>query len=181
MDSVLSREQKRDFFKRGFSRRNFGRIAAMITAGAALPFYNEPALAQLSKVAAPPDAVKINANENPLGPCHEAARGDPQDRRQTAAATCTSETDKFQETARRAGRRSSPSYVTPYAGSSAPLHQAVLAFTSPRKPFVTADPGYEAGERAARVHRRQSHPRAADQDLRARREGHGRGQSRTPA
>src|SRR5262249_40755862 len=41
-------------------------------------------------------------------------------------------------------------YVQPYAGSSAPLHQAVLAFTSPTKPFVTADPGYEAGERAAR-------------------------------
>ena len=42
-----------------------------------------------------------------------------------------------------------PSYVQPYAGSSAPLHQAVLAFTSPTRPFVTADPGYEAGERAA--------------------------------
>jgi histidinol-phosphate/aromatic aminotransferase/cobyric acid decarboxylase-like protein len=41
-------------------------------------------------------------------------------------------------------------YVQPYAGSSAPLHQAVLAFTSPERPFVTADPGYEAGERAAR-------------------------------
>jgi histidinol-phosphate aminotransferase len=41
-------------------------------------------------------------------------------------------------------------YVHPYAGSSAPLHQAVLAFTGPTKPFVTADPGYEAGERAAR-------------------------------
>jgi len=43
-----------------------------------------------------------------------------------------------------------PNYVHPYAGSSAPLHQAVLAFTSPSKPFVTADPGYEAGERAAK-------------------------------
>ena len=42
----------------------------MMGAGAAaLPFYNEPALAQLSKVDAPPDAVLLNANENPLGPC----------------------------------------------------------------------------------------------------------------
>jgi len=73
MDSVLTREQKRDFLQRGFSRRNFGRIAAMITAGAALPFYNEPALAQLSARNIPPDAVKIDANENPLGPCPEAA------------------------------------------------------------------------------------------------------------
>jgi histidinol-phosphate aminotransferase len=39
--------------------------------------------------------------------------------------------------------------VQPYAGSSAPLHQAVLGFTSPTRPFVTADPAYEAPERAA--------------------------------
>ena len=45
----------------------------MIAGGAVLPFYNEPALAQLSAVRnMPPDAVKINANENPLGPCTEA-------------------------------------------------------------------------------------------------------------
>jgi histidinol-phosphate/aromatic aminotransferase/cobyric acid decarboxylase-like protein len=42
-----------------------------------------------------------------------------------------------------------PAYVQTYAGSSAPLHQAVLAFCSPIHPMVTADPGYEAGERAA--------------------------------
>src|SRR5947209_15010400 len=62
-----------DLAKRGFTRRSFGRIAAMMGAGAAaLPFYNEPALAQFSKVDAPPDAILINANENPLGPCKEA-------------------------------------------------------------------------------------------------------------
>ena len=40
-----------------------------------LPFYNEPALAQLSmlKGEIPADAVRINANENPMGPCPEAA------------------------------------------------------------------------------------------------------------
>jgi histidinol-phosphate/aromatic aminotransferase/cobyric acid decarboxylase-like protein len=36
-----------------------------------------------------------------------------------------------------------------YAGSSAPLHQSVVAFCSKDRPFVKADPGYEAGERAA--------------------------------
>src|SRR5439155_4941292 len=75
MQTFLSEEQKHDFVSRGFSRRSFGRIAAVIGAGAALPFYNEPALAQLSAIRGPmpPDAVKINANENPLGPCPEAA------------------------------------------------------------------------------------------------------------
>ena len=61
MNAVLTDEQKQEFLARGFSRRTLGRIAAMMTAGAALPFYNEPALAQLSKVSAPPDAVLINA------------------------------------------------------------------------------------------------------------------------
>src|SRR5947209_4431971 len=67
-------ELKSDLIPRGFSRRSFARIASVLTAGAALPFYNEAALAQLSLVRdIPPDAVKINANENPMGPCSEAA------------------------------------------------------------------------------------------------------------
>jgi histidinol-phosphate aminotransferase len=135
--------------QRGFSRRSFGRIAAMITAGAALPFYNEPAMAQLSMVRGmPPDAVKINANENPLGPCKEAADAIysivPKGGRYLYE-----ETFEFTKTmAEVEGLK--PNYIHAYAGSSAPLHQAVLAFTSPTKSFVTADPGYEAGERAAK-------------------------------
>src|SRR5947209_7129547 len=72
MTNLLSEDQRRDMLKRGFTRRNFGRIAAMIGGAAAMPFYNEPALAQLSRVDAPPDSVFINSNENPLGPCKEA-------------------------------------------------------------------------------------------------------------
>ena len=56
----------------GLSRREFARrAAALLTAGAALPFYNESALAQdLKAIAAiPADAVRLNANENPMGPC----------------------------------------------------------------------------------------------------------------
>src|SRR5208283_4517223 len=37
-----------------------------------------------------------------------------------------------------------------YAGSSEPLHYTVMAFTSPKASYVTADPGYEAGMHAAR-------------------------------
>src|SRR5882757_3713409 len=74
MPATLNADQQTDLIRRGVSRRNFGRIATVLTAGATLPFYNEPALAQLSMVKnMPADAVKINANENPLGPCPEAA------------------------------------------------------------------------------------------------------------
>jgi histidinol-phosphate aminotransferase len=153
MPSVLSAEQKADFLSRGFSRRSFGRLATVMTAGAALPFYNEHALAQLSMVRdMPPDAVKINANENPMGPCPEAAdamynvikkggRYMYEDTYALADAMGTVE-----------GLKSgySQSYIEIFAGSSAPLHQAVLAFCSKDKPFVKGDPGYEAGERAAK-------------------------------
>ncbi len=75
MTNVLPVEHKRELLTRGFSRRSFGRFATLLGAGAAtLPFYNEPAMAQLSNIGPlPPGAVKINANENPLGPCPEAA------------------------------------------------------------------------------------------------------------
>jgi len=146
----LTTQEQRELLKRGFSRRNFGRFAAMITAGATLPFYNEPALAQLSmlKGPMPADAVKINANENPLGPCPEAAEA-IYNITQKGGRYLYEETFELQKVlAEQEGLK--PNYVQPYAGSSAPLHQAVLAFTSPSKPFVTADPGYEAGERAAK-------------------------------
>ncbi len=130
------------------SRRGFSRMAALLAAGASLPFYNETTLAQLSRSGPiPPDAIKINANENPLGPCPEAAE---------AIAKVVAkggrymyeETDTFAKTlAELEGL--DPEYIMPFAGSSDPLHRAVLAFTSKEKPFVTADPGYEAGSRAA--------------------------------
>ena len=148
MKTVLSEQQQRELENRGFSRRMLGRIATVMTAGAALPFYNEPALAQLSKVEAPPDAVLINANENPLGPCKEA-REAVHNMIQHGGRYRYSEADRVRTLlAEQEGVKLS--YVAVHAGSSGPLHQAVLAFTSPAKPFVTGNPGYEAGERAAR-------------------------------
>jgi histidinol-phosphate aminotransferase len=44
-----------------------------------------------------------------------------------------------------------PEYVRVYPGSSAPLCYSVVAFTSPKKSYVTADPGYEAGMFTAAV------------------------------
>ncbi len=145
----LTPEQEMRFLQRGFSRRSFGRIAVLAGAGAAsLPFFNEPALAQLSRVDAPEDAVLINANENPLGPCKEA--------REAAYRMIAhggryryGEGDKVERLL--AGQEGvQQNYVRVHAGSSGPLHQAVLAFTSPTKSLVTADPGYESPGRAAR-------------------------------
>jgi histidinol-phosphate aminotransferase len=145
---TLTVQEQKEFLARGFSRRNLGKIAAMITAGASLPFYNEPALAQLSKIEnAPPDAVMINANENPLGPCEEARNAVHAIVNQ-GGRYLYGETDKVAALlSQQEGIK--PNYVRIYPGSSGPLHQAVLAFTSPKKPLVMGDPGYEAGGRAA--------------------------------
>lgn len=130
------------------TRRNFGRISSLLAAGAALPFHNEAAMAQLSMVGPmPPDAVKINANENPLGPCKEAIEA-------MQAVVPNGGRYRFEEGFAMAATLGDveglkPQYVMPFAGSSDPLHRAVLTFTSPSKAFVVADPGYEAGGRAA--------------------------------
>jgi histidinol-phosphate aminotransferase len=147
MTNLLSDKQQEHFLSRGFSRRNFGRIATMLTAGATLPFYNEPALAQLSRVDAPSDAVFINSNENPLGPC-EAARAAASAMIAQGGRYLFGESTKVKNIlAQQEGV--SPESVTIYPGSSNPLTWAVLAFCSPTKPYVVADPGYEAGARAA--------------------------------
>jgi len=149
MQACLNDAQKTDLLSRGFSRRSFGRIAAMITAGASLPFYNEPAMAQLSAVRnMPPDAVKINANENPLGPCPEALDAIYKVAK-NGGRYLYEETFGFTELlAEQEGVKAN--YVQPYAGSSAPLHQAVLGFCSPTKAYVACDPGYESGASAAK-------------------------------
>ena len=149
MSPFFNAEQSADLLKRGFSRRSFGRLATVITAGATLPFYNERALAQLSMVKnMPADAVKINANENPMGPCPEAADA-IYNVVKKGGRYMYEETFTMQETlAQVCGVK--PKYVTPYAGSSDPLHRSVLSFCSKDHPFVKADPGYEAGERAAK-------------------------------
>src|SRR5579875_229221 len=155
MASVLTVDQRRDFLRRGFSRRSFGRIATVLTAGATLPFYNERALAQLSMVKnMPADAVKINANENPMGPSPEAADAIYNSVKKGGRYMYEETYTLAEAMAEVEGLKSSydphESMVEIFAGSSAPLHQAVLAFCSKERPFVKADPGYEAGERAAK-------------------------------
>jgi histidinol-phosphate aminotransferase len=151
MNNVLTPEIKQELIQRGYSRRSFGRFATLMTAGAALPFYNEGVLAQgLSAMRGPipADAVKINANENPLGPCPEAAEA-------IYGVVKKGGRYLYEETFAFSKLQGDleglkPNYVMPFAGSSAPLHQAVMAFTSPERPLIMGDPGYEAADRAAR-------------------------------
>jgi histidinol-phosphate aminotransferase len=68
------------FLRKGFSRRQLGRIATLLTAGSALPFYNEAAMAQdaerrtAQRTRRPmdPDVVRINQNGIPWAPRRKA-------------------------------------------------------------------------------------------------------------
>ena len=150
MRDFFERGHGRDLRARGFTRREFGRLAALLTAGAGLPFYNEQALAQDLKAIAsvPPDAVRLNTNENPMGPCPAALEAIrkvvPQGGRYLFDQTFAFVDAMAADTGLPA------SHVLPAAGSSDPLHRTILAFASPTRPLVIADPGYEAPGRAAR-------------------------------
>jgi histidinol-phosphate aminotransferase len=142
------------------SRRSFFRVSGAI-AGAvvAAPILTEAqlALAQVPKrrehsaieMVFPPDAVLINANENPLGPSpaaleaitRSAVKGGRYEHSFTAELT--------QTFAEQEGLK--PESIAVYAGSSEPLHYSSLAFCSPQHSYVFADPTFESGPRAAEL------------------------------
>ena len=122
MKDLFRPEQRRELAGRGFSRRDFGRLAALMTAGAALPFYNEAALAQ-GLSAMPEHARRRGADQRqrkPDGPLPRGGRGDPPDRpagRPLPLSARPSRSSRLHGRDRGAAR----DHVMPFAGSSDPL------------------------------------------------------------
>jgi histidinol-phosphate aminotransferase len=129
------------------SRRSFLSLSAAASAAFALRIVTEPMLAHARIKNAPKDAIRIDSNENPLGPGASA--------REAAAAMvaqggryCDWLTDDLVKAlAEMEGLK--VEQIRVYAGSSEPLHHSVAAFVSAQRSYVTADPGYEAGMFAA--------------------------------
>src|ERR1700674_618810 len=126
------------------SRRSFLQLSA---AAAALHMVSEPILAAAARGPVPKDAVMIDSNENPLGPCQSA---------RDAVSAIIPQGGRYLENlpdelvhtfAQQEGLN--PDWVHAFPGSTPPLRFGVIAFTSPQKSYVTADPGYEAGMMAA--------------------------------
>lgn len=131
------------------SRRSFLSLSAAASAAVAFRIVTEPMLAHARQHTFPKDAVRIDANENPLGPSAAARE---------AAAVIVSQggrysdwlTDDLAKTlAEMEGL--TVEQVRVYPGSSEPLHHTVCAFASSQRGYVTADPGYEAGIFAAQA------------------------------
>jgi histidinol-phosphate aminotransferase len=131
-----------------FSRRSFLHLSAAVGSATALRFMTEPMFAAAARRRPhAPDAVMIDSNENPLGPCQSArdamAAILPQGGRYSDNLT-----DELVSTfAKIEGLN--PELIHATVGSTPPLALSVLAFTSPQKSYVTADPGFETGMKMA--------------------------------
>jgi histidinol-phosphate aminotransferase len=132
------------------SRRSFlTTSAAAAIAAAGVRVLTEPLLARADAPHPfPKDAVVINANENPLGPCGVACDAVKDIASQGGRYSSWLTDDLIKTVATAEGLQ--PEYIRAFPGSSLPLHYTVVTFTSPAKSFVTADPGYEAGMHAAK-------------------------------
>jgi histidinol-phosphate aminotransferase len=131
------------------SRRTFLQLSTAATAAMAFRIATEASLAAEERNVYHPGAVVIDANENPLGPC-DAARKAIADMAPQGGRYSYWLKEEFVKTfTEMEGLK--PEYVRVFPGSSEPLHFSVLAFTSPARSYVTADPGYEAGMKAAKI------------------------------
>ena len=127
-----------------FSRRSFLHLTAAASAAAAFRGFTEPMLAAAARRRPhAADAVLIDSNENPLGPCRAACDAMstilPKGNRYADSLT----DDLVNTFAQIEGL--TPDSVRATVGSTPALLSSVMAFTSPRRSYVTADPGFEAG------------------------------------
>ena len=149
------------------NRRNFIRMgAALPIASAVLPSLATSAFAEaagavgaipaVGYIDVPANVALLNINEYPAGPTPAAV-----EIMHKMAANGNryymSETSKF-ATELAAYHELKPNYLTIYAGSSEVLHFTTLAFTSPTRSLVTADPTFEqtwrvAAANGAKVHK----------------------------
>src|SRR5271157_3438446 len=129
------------------SRRSFLQLSAVASVALAGRIVTEPMLAYAQLKSPPKGGVLLNANENPLGPAAVARQ---------AVANVTPDGGRYlfnltedlvSTFAQQQGLK--PEYVQAFAGSSPALYYTVAAFASPKASYVAADPGYEAGSRAA--------------------------------
>jgi histidinol-phosphate aminotransferase len=128
------------------SRRSFLKLSATVATMAGFRMVTEPMLAHAARHKAVGDrreTIFLDSNENPLGPSAGARE---------AIAAITPDGGRYRDDlsdeliklfAQQEGLKTD--YVRLFAGSSEPLHYTVLAYTSPARSYVTADPGFEAG------------------------------------
>ncbi|MCE2575209.1 pyridoxal phosphate-dependent aminotransferase [Komagataeibacter sp. FNDCR2] len=144
MSVALSTESRNDLTARGYSRRQIGRIGALLGLGAAMamaPGRNSRA-EDLVADGVPPDNVQIDSNEWWTGPFPEAI---------AAGSAMVAQGNRYWPFHQRqnlidgvAAVENLPAdHIMAWPGSSDPLSRAIVTFCSPRRGLVTVDPTYE--------------------------------------
>ena len=141
MTQALSKECEQDLMDRGYSRRQIGKVAAMLGAGVAMARFSEAVAQQAAK--AVEGAVRIGANECWTGPFPVAAE---------AAMKRVTEGNWYEPTNEHSTLLNAVASVEgvpvdrilAWPGSSDPLSRVPVTFASPTRGIVTADPTYEA-------------------------------------
>ena len=134
-----------------FSRRSFLQLSA---AAAAFQVVTEPMLAAAARRTSsgrsvPKDGIMIDSNENPLGPSRAARDAISAIIPQSGRYLFDLTSDLAHTFAGLEGLN--PDYVRVFPGSSPALTFTVIAFTSPQRSYVTADPSYESGMFTAKI------------------------------
>jgi histidinol-phosphate aminotransferase len=132
-----------------FSRRSFLQLSAAASALAGFHVVTEPMLAAAARRPISKDGVMIDSNENPLGPSQSARSALSAIIPQGGRYLFDLSDDLVHTFAQLEGLN--PDSVRVFPGSSPALGFTVIAFTSPQKSYVTADPGYEAGMYSAKA------------------------------
>lgn len=141
LEPALTEEGREDLVARGYSRRNLGRIAALLGGGIAASQVAGPAFAQQSAKGVV-GAVRIGSNECWTGPLPAGAQ---------AAMMMVSQGNRYEPSdehakliAAVAAVEGVPAdHITAWPGSSDPLNRVAVTFASPTRGVVTADPTYE--------------------------------------
>jgi histidinol-phosphate aminotransferase len=140
--ALLNDDARDDLLARGYSRRQLGRIGALLGAGAALSQFSNPALAQSQAAKALIGGTRIGANECWTGPLAPGA---------DAGAAIVKEGNRYMTAEAYEALTAAVSQVEgipadrvlAWAGSGPPLARTVLAFCTPEHGVVTGDPTFE--------------------------------------
>lgn len=161
---MITKQAEQSLLERGYSRRQIARVAMGVAS--AIPFFSEFAQAQQAaeqgagavrgrggrggrgggggRGAFDPDVVRINSNENPMGPTPEGiaamAKVGPLGWRYNPQGENLDFNSELMRT-----ENVQQGYVEGYPGSSMPLAAAAPAFCSPTRSWVMGSPGYGNG------------------------------------
>ena len=148
MKNTIREEVKDDLLSRGFSRRQMMR-AAMIFSGGATALTLNPEIAFAQERSEAGAKVRIGQNECWTGPMAPGAKA-------AAAAIAVSNryspNDEHGQLVRAIARIENvpEDHIMTWPGSNEALARSVVAFCSPTKSLVQADPTYETSGRAAK-------------------------------